>query len=337
MSIQDEKLIQRKKIDLIAIHIKRAEMRYDHDRKLFHEELSKMWQNHRNLVKDHGMTTSLANLIDERVTNITDKFRELYRFRLKYYLRSPYGDLESGKDPNTKTIGFLSPLIIDISQHPFNDQQIQLLNRGPTYVPPYQLHISSSCPSIDDVLKKLYAPLKHQLAALQTKYKLGVHQAMHFEDLLYQQFKENFSSSIPMNLRQRALYEMKLVQTIQSSLREHRLILRRTADSMNTFYLGNREEFEVKADDYLTKTNAYEILLTLNDEMNPQQQIQVQLNQRTLGINRALKILKGTHALKDDLVKKLLLDPSQIQLPYLYFLPDVSTVSILSILLQLSI
>ncbi|CAF5225895.1 unnamed protein product, partial [Rotaria magnacalcarata] len=59
-----------------------------------------------------------------------------------------------------KRIGFSLSLIID-AIHRFSDEELQLLNRGPTYVPTGQISISSSGQSIDDIIKKKYAPLKH--------------------------------------------------------------------------------------------------------------------------------------------------------------------------------
>ena len=72
-----EKLIRRKKIDLMAIHISRAEAKFFRCRRIFNEELLKMHQNHRNLVKNQGMPTVLTNLIEQRFKNITDKCRDM--------------------------------------------------------------------------------------------------------------------------------------------------------------------------------------------------------------------------------------------------------------------
>jgi hypothetical protein len=98
-----EKLIRRKKIDLMAIHISRAEAKFFQCRKIFNDELSKMRQNHRNLVKNQGMATVLTNLIEQRFKNITDKCRDMYNYRINYYLRSPYGDLDDVMKSEKKT------------------------------------------------------------------------------------------------------------------------------------------------------------------------------------------------------------------------------------------
>ncbi|CAF4631296.1 unnamed protein product, partial [Rotaria socialis] len=66
-------------------------------------------------------------------------------------------------------IGFSSSLIIDTS-HQLIPEQLKLLSRGPTYVPPCQLSISSLNQSTDDIIKKQYASLKHQLNNVFSKY-----------------------------------------------------------------------------------------------------------------------------------------------------------------------
>jgi hypothetical protein len=76
--------------------------------------------------------------------------------------------------------------------------------------------------------------------------------------------------------------------------------------------------------------DTYEVLMTMNkeeeEEENSEQQLKIKLNQIIESINWALGVLKNRSDLKADIVKKLRIEPSQVQLPYLYFLPDVSKV-----------
>jgi hypothetical protein len=112
-----EKLIQRKKINSMVIHLSRAEVKFFQCRKIFNEELSKMQENHHILVKNQGMPTVLTNLIEQRFKNITDKCRDTYNYRINYYLRGPYGDsddvMKNEKNQNMKTTGFSPSVIID--------------------------------------------------------------------------------------------------------------------------------------------------------------------------------------------------------------------------------
>ncbi|CAF1299779.1 unnamed protein product [Rotaria sordida] len=120
------------------------------------------------------MTTTLINLLEQRLNNITNRWRDVYNYRIDYFLRNSYDELD---------------------------------------------HI-------------------------------------------------NINEPISSNLYQRALYEKNLIQSIQCSLKKNNLILRRTANNMNTFYMGNIQDFETKADKYLTRSDDYKVLIDINDENN---------------------------------------------------------------------
>jgi hypothetical protein len=236
----------------MALHITKLERKLHQCQKIFDDELSNMWKNHRNLVQDKGMPITLSNLIEQSFTNITDRWRNIYIFRILYHVQAPYGDwevLERKKQQNSnetqlmKTIGFQPQIIID-AKHPFTDQQLQLLNRGPTYVPPCQIHVLSSSSLLDDILKKQYAPLKHQLAYLFNKYEINDALQFTIQHDVYDLFTKCFSMSLPPDIHKRAQDEQTLIQTIRLLLKNSNLILRRTADNMNTFYLGNNQDFD---------------------------------------------------------------------------------------------
>jgi len=329
-----KQLIRQKKLDSMAIQLAKAEMKFYQADKLFNAEYTKMQENHRNLVKNKGMPTRFSNLIEQRFTNITDKFRDIQKYKINYYLRSSYGTVEmmnkkkkkpDETEPKTKTMGFLPHLIMDTT-HPLHDEQVQLLTRGPTYVPPCQMYISSSLKSIDDIVKKQYAPLKHQLASLFQKHRINIALKWEMETEVHQNFVGLFSISIPAHIRKRAAYEKTLIQSIRCSLTKNNLILRRTADNQNTFYVGNKQDFEAKARDYLSQSDAYEVLTTIDDEENNEEKFQVDLTKRIESMNFALGILRRTNALDKDLVPLLVTDATKMKLPYIYFLPDISKV-----------
>ncbi|CAF1675857.1 unnamed protein product, partial [Rotaria magnacalcarata] len=203
-----------------------------------------MWNNHRDLVKNQGMTTTLTNLIENHLKNITDRWREIYNYRINNYIRNSYDNLDSintnENGQKSNNIGFSSFLIID-AIHQFSEKQLQLLNRGPTYVPPCQTSILSSCHSMDDIVQRKYAPLKHQLNSLFSKHHINIALSLEIQQKISDQFTDSFSVPIPSNLHQRALYEDRLILSIRYSLEKKIFIFRRTADNMNTFYLGNRQ------------------------------------------------------------------------------------------------
>ncbi|CAF4279646.1 unnamed protein product [Rotaria magnacalcarata] len=305
-----EKAIQRRKLDLMTVKIAEAETKFYHSLKRFDHELATMWKNYRDLVKNQGMTTTLTNLIENRLKNITDRWRDIYNYRINNYIRNSYDNLDSINtkeiDQKSNNSGFSSFLIID-AIHQFSEKQLQLLNRGPTYVPPCQTSILSSCHSMDDIVERKYAPLKHQLNSLFSKHHINVALSLEIQQKISDQFADSFSVPIPSNLHQRALYEDRLILSIRYYLKKNNLILRRTADHMNTFYLGNRQAFETKAYDYVSKSDAYKVLLK-KDKGNGDQKWQTELNQMVESMNLLLESLKNHESLNVDLYNGLLVD-----------------------------
>ncbi|CAF3196091.1 unnamed protein product [Rotaria sp. Silwood2] len=233
-----EKQIRWKKLALLAIHISQAEQTYYRFQNLFDCELSKMWQNHRNIVKNQGMTATLINILEQRLNNITNCSRDVYNYRIDYFLQNSYDELDHMNineiEQMMKIVSVSSSIIID-TIYRFNDTQLQLLSPGPSYV--------SLC-----------------------------------------------------------------------------LI---TADNMNTFYVGNIQDFETKADKYLTRSDDYKVLININDENN-EKSFNGALKEMIESMNSLFEKLKTHKAVSDDLYKRLVADLSKIKLPYLYFLPNIS-------------
>ena len=330
---KNELLLSQQKLDLMAVYINEAERMYYQKQSIFDGELSQMWKNHRQLVRNQGMTTALINLMQQRLDNITNRWRDLYHYRVDYYLRNAYDDTMTATNTNDhpqhskKTDEFLFNIIIS-TKHSFNNQQLQILCRGPSYVPPCQMYISSSYASINDVIKRQYAPLRHQLTNLFSKYKINIALSTEIQKKVYDEFKHLFSISIPANLRERALYEKKLIQSIRSSLQKNNL-LRRIADNKNTFYIGDRHEFRMKGEHFLDRSFVYKILISKNDQLTHEQQQQernTQMKEMIESMNLLLEELRKRKSSDSKTINQLRLDASQVQLPYAYFLPDISQV-----------
>ena len=331
---RNELLSSQQRLDLMAVYIQEAERMYYQKQSIFDGDLSQMWKNHRQLVRNQGMTTTLINLMQQRLNNITNRWRDLYHYRVDYYLRNAYDDTMTATNTNDhpqhskKTDGFLFNIIIR-TKHSFNNQPLQLLCRGPSYVLPCQMYISSSYASINDVIKRQYAPLRHRLTNLFSRYKINIALSMEIQKKVYDEFKHLFSISIPSNLRERALYEKKLIQSIRSSLQKNNLLLRRTADNRNMFYIGDRHEFQMKGEHYLDRSFVYKILIAKNDQLTHEEQQQErksQMKEMIESMNLLLEELRKHKSLDNKTINQLRLDASQVQLPYAYFLPDISQV-----------
>ena len=325
-----EKMIHRNKMNSMAFKITEAELKFYHCLKIFDDELSTMWRNHRELIKDRGMTTVLTNLIEKHLTNITDRWRDIYNYRVNYYLRNSYYQNDAMDEDKTndigKRIGFSSSLIID-TKHSLTDEQLRLLSRGPTYIPPCQIAISSSDQTIHDIVKKRYAPLKHELNNLFTKYRVNIALSMEIQKKVYDHFIDLFSTAVPCDLQKRATYEKQLIKSIRYSLKKDNLIVRRTSNNLNLFYLGDRKEFELKVNEYLMKSDAYKVIYK-KDLTSHDHKWQQDFKDRIEVMNVLLESLKKHKAIDPDLFNRLWIQATKVKVPYVYFLPDVSNVSI---------
>ena len=79
-----ELLIRGKLFDQMTRNVMKMETKLHDCQKVFADALSTMWNNHRQLVQGKGMPTTLSNLIQRRLTNIVDRWRDIYMFRLLY-------------------------------------------------------------------------------------------------------------------------------------------------------------------------------------------------------------------------------------------------------------
>ncbi|CAF2793105.1 unnamed protein product [Rotaria sp. Silwood2] len=330
---QYEYQLRCKKLDLIALHLPQAELTYYRFQAEFDTELASMWKNHRNFVKDQGMIQSLLSLLEKRLASITNRWRDIYNYRIDYYLQNAYDELDhSNPEEITQYVKIMSPsssIMID-AQHPLNEKQLQLLSRGPNYVPPCFMYTTLSYESMGDIVKKQYAPFKHTLNNLFLKYKLNLNLQMEIHKKVYDLFQDLFSKSIPSDLFQRAQYEKKLIESIRFSFQKHNIILRRTADNMNIFYMGNREEFEKKADRYLLTSENYDLLFDTNDT-NSEKPLNMAIKDMIESMNALLEKLKIHKAITMDLYKQFMADPTNIKIPYLYFLPNISNENVMSL------
>ncbi|CAF4330785.1 unnamed protein product [Rotaria sp. Silwood2] len=312
-----------KNIDLMMIKLLQAETKFYRDQKTFDDQLSTMWSNHRNAVPNQLMPTVLINIIEKSLEKIKDRWRAIYKYRSEFYLQNSYDDMETKSindiDVDMQYFGRSLFVIMD-TNYKFPDQHLQLISRGPTYVPPFQLSINSSIQTIEDRIKKQFAPLKHQLNSLFSNNHINLGLSMEINNKMMDAFRENFSLTIPEVYEQRAKYERKLIQTIRYLLMNNNLILRRTADNRNTFYVGNRSDFETKANDYLSQSDSIKFITDMDDNQEWKNENKEMID----SMNFLLEQLKNHKAITNDIYEQLLINIDKVQLQDLYFLPDIS-------------
>ncbi|CAF2761252.1 unnamed protein product [Rotaria sp. Silwood2] len=292
-----EKILQQTKSDMMMVYIATAEAKMNENEKKFDAIMVKMKRNQNSDLPDYKLTQTIS---DGQELDWID--------RRSIFIQ--------------KSNITCSPTIIQDAPHHLSIEHIRFLNRGPTYIPPGQIHIlSKSSLTLAEMITKQMAPLRRELTKLFTKYPVDLSRRMNFEKLIEQLFNESFLQSMPSILEERALYEKQLIQSIQYYLKKDQLMLRRTADNMNTYYLGRLDEFNEKSNDYIQNSTCYELIGTI-DEIHTEQQ---HLNEIILSINSQLEILYERKLINRDHLTQWNIDKkSTINLPYLYFLPETN-------------
>ncbi|CAF5141960.1 unnamed protein product, partial [Rotaria magnacalcarata] len=133
--------------------------------------------------------------------------------------------------------------------------------------------------------------------------------------------RASFDQSIPSTLEERILYEKQLIKSIRYQLNKGQLILRRTVDNYNTYYLGSLNEFQKKSDDFVQHSTSYEFIGML-DGINTEQQ---QPDEIIDSINSQFETLQQKRLINNDYRTKFIISKkSTTKLPHLYFLPETN-------------
>ncbi|CAF4086121.1 unnamed protein product [Rotaria sordida] len=314
---REEKELQVKMTDLMSESIAEAEKKIVNDRNLYNEEVLRIANTENNT--NENFPELLMNIIVRRIQLINKKLEYISKFRLNYFLRHQFDDIEDVLA--LPSVRFSPSLIIDTPLHLFTVEQIKLLNRGPTYVPPCQMYISSLDMTPNLYVEKTYHVLQHHLNILYNKYNVNMVQRSFISKKIQEAYKNAFSITLPISLQQRARHEKQLIQSIQDHLKENNLILQRIADQCNVFYLGYRPDFEEKANEYMKKTDRFELCEIIDD--NNLQATRTYLTNKIKSLNADFQDTLHGEKFK-DMLDKIYINIDKVELSYLYFQPDVS-------------
>ena len=168
------------------------------------------------------LTKTMAYILEQRFKNMDQRIETLYNIKLRFFRQSSDGchtELNSNRRSNKVNTGCCSPTLIQGTlHHSLSKEQLRFLNRGPAYVMPCQMHISSHIP-IDEILTQQITPLQEQLTKLFTKYPVNGAYKWHFENQIKEQFMKSFSEPIPTAIEKRAVYEKQLITSIHNQLK----------------------------------------------------------------------------------------------------------------------
>ncbi|CAF1097789.1 unnamed protein product [Adineta ricciae] len=301
---QCTQLFERTKSEMMMIYIQTAEAKLDEYRKTF----------------DTTMTNYEAN----QCSGTAHRNASL-QITSPFFRQSSDGqelNLSRRSDIDKSNIGCSPSLYQDTINHHLTMEQINYLNRGPTYVSPCQQHLSiHQINPIDRVLRKQIAPLHRQLTRFFTKYPIDISRRLNFEKQIEKLFEKSFSSFIPLNIEQYAKYEQQLVQSIKYQLEKDHLLLRRTADNNNTYYLGDLKEFNCQTNAYMTNAMYFKMLGFI-DEKNSEEHY---ITQIIHSINSSLEELHQKGSIRKQHLPRMLAVPRiNTSIPHLYFLPQIN-------------
>ena len=252
-----EKLLQQTKTQLMALRLLCLQTNiYQYETKL-KLQTNEMYKNHQQ--------QTVGKTMDQRIELMHQRMKLKLDFHTNYHLRSRFHHDDHN---NNNRLGFINNLEIDSNRikNYFNQEQLKLLHRGPSYVAPCQLHLKS----LNQMLEKQYQPLQQQLLVDLVKKYPNDQELFHtIEEKTKEEFYKLFSLSdhTPSTfILERAYHERQLISTIQQCLHTHQLILRRIADHTNRFYLLEEKLFNEQCENYMKQhQDDYELLSSISN------------------------------------------------------------------------
>ncbi|CAF1049326.1 unnamed protein product [Rotaria sordida] len=319
---RDEKFLQQQMTDLVVETIREVERKILPYQIKLNDAKSQLSKSNENQMEI--LSKEFIDLMNRRLDIIYKKFIYSSTFKMNYFLQHSYDNVSY--ELNLPSICFSPTMIATTVLHLFSREQLKLLNRGPCYIPPGQLYMLSSLRDInvEKIIEEQYKSIQHDLNRMFAKCEINGLQSMSIRKQIKTLFHQLFSTSslLPSRLYQRrALYEKQMIDSIRKHLQKYDLILKRVANQQqNVFCLLHRPIFEEKIHNYMSETDMFIVCEDIDDN-----NLQATRHNLTLAIERMNIRLRSIFYHKNDqeILKKLSILTDKIQLPYLYFLPEI--------------
>lgn len=201
----------------------------------------------------------------------------------------------------------------------FTDEQYFLLDRGPNYVSPCQMHINTSI-SNETIVQEQMAPLKRQLTQILGYHRIHMARRFQLEREAGKLFENSFQQNIPVDVLERAQQEFNLFQSIRQKLNEQGLIVRRSSNHDNSYYLMDKEKFDDMCSEYLRTNESYLSLVNVIGNQNEQMYRDV-IERLVDGIHEKLNAFHREKQLNDRQLLKIRVNRSdKMRCVTMYFL-----------------
>ena len=163
----------------------------------------------------------------------------------------------------------------------------------------------------DQICAKQIKPLERQLITFFNQYKIHILRQTTFLNEIKTSFNENFHLRLPTSIEERALAERFIIQSIHRKLKEDHLILRRSADQSNLFYLLDQHQYNQQCQSLFQQFNWCEQLGSTNPLVTLSDTIDYHL----------FKLRQEGH-LEVSQLSQMKVQRINLRFPYLYFLPS---------------
>ena len=210
---------------------------------------------------------------------------------------------------------FISLPIVNVSL-PLSSKQLAFLDYGLKYVPPCQSRFSQQ--STNAIIEQEYTKIHKRISDNLYNYCItsSDQRAVDHFASMKQLLEQLYTTPLPPRLAARAQYNRRMVQSIKHRVQQANIIVRPT-DKSKVFYFASKSDFERKAHEYMTRTNAYE---------------EITSNRCPLADN-----LQAVTTLLDSLLKNCRIAKNQykqmhpnihkLELAHLYFIPKAHKVT----------
>jgi predicted transcriptional regulator len=210
---------------------------------------------------------------------------------------------------------FLSLPIVDVVL-PLSSKQLAFFDYGLKYVPPCQSRFSRR--SIDEIIEQEYKKLQQRISDNLFNYcmKSSDQRAIEHFASLKQLLQRLYTTSLSRRVAARAQFNHNMVKSIQRRLKQSNIIVRST-DKSKVFYFTSTSDFERKAHQYMTRTNAYQEITSgrcpLADDLNT--------------VTTLLDSLFKNGRITKDQLKQMQPNIHKLELAHLYFIPKTHKVA----------
>ncbi|CAF1513675.1 unnamed protein product [Adineta ricciae] len=255
-------------------------------------------------------SSDLMNKTQEYINNQTNKLKEDISQKMAFFRRKLLTYRQSSST-SKDTVGVSPESYLALYENPFNTCQWNQLSLGPSFIRLNQtacrpqdqqkIEIENQYKDITQKVRKHLTSYPHLVPFTSPYFK-------QYEHHLRIYLNHCYFAPVPYKDQMQSLEQLHIATTIRKTIKQNKLILRRT-DNGHNFYIGSANEYEKKVQNFFQDTKAFEEL-----PENPLDQI----------VDKAIELLnhlrqKG-HISKQQ-YDEMVPDRTETELPHLYFNP----------------